>query len=506
MQDFTPPDTVVVKQQLLKQRWEGRGTLSAGGAAGQPLFQAASGQAPIHASCSRSAISEAQQQLDLDAYAGHPLETPMAQVQGAKRGAGAGVAFVGVPDSPAPASRSGGQVVADVLLYTNPPLTYVVAGAGVVLLAAVFYCLRGAHNLTFLTGEAAAAAAAAARSGCQQLSGAAALLVPLLLPERRALYFLSDSANAASLRPGRPCHRASPPRTTAPHQWSPPPSSPAPAVLSYVLLADIALNFLRSLISKQWLEAGSWAGSAWAAALAERAAAGIAALARLHDSFLLCKDPVVTLKVAGGLWGLAILGQYLRWVGGRWWVLGPGAWWVLGAFPTASLPPAARAACPLTAPAHPPIRPPASPCLFACLQHLQPGGAGLCGGIHPARCLLRKPRGGAGVLCQCRHCCQPALGRAGPVPQAEGAGRQQRQRQQQGHLRQGWCRVMPVVPLTGRPASPLTQPLPLLPAPLPCLPCRRWCWRWCWAPCGCAAPGPPALWRCWWGRWRCGAT
>ena len=85
----------------------------------------------------------------------------MAQVQGAKRGAGGGVAFVGVPDSPAPAatSRSGGQVVADVLLYTNPPLTYLVAGAGVVLLAAGFYCLRGAHNLTFLTGAVVAAAA-----------------------------------------------------------------------------------------------------------------------------------------------------------------------------------------------------------------------------------------------------------------------------------------------------------------------------------------------------------
>jgi hypothetical protein len=93
-----------------------------------------------------------------------------------------------------------------------------------------------------------------------------------------------------------------------------------------VLLADIALNFLRSLISKQWQEAGSWAGSAWAAALAERAAAGIASLARLHDSYLLCKDPVVALKVAGGLWGLAILGQYLRWV----LVGGDGCWWVWG--------------------------------------------------------------------------------------------------------------------------------------------------------------------------------
>lgn len=105
-----------------------------------------------------------------------------------------------------------------------------------------------------------------------------------------------------------------------------PPSAPA-AVLSYALLADLAVNFLRSLVSKSWQESGGWAGSAAAAALAERAAEGVAALARLHDSYLLCRDPVVTLKVAAGLWALSILGAYMRCVVG---VRQPVGGWVVG--------------------------------------------------------------------------------------------------------------------------------------------------------------------------------
>lgn len=158
---------------------------------------------------------------------------------------------------------------------------------------------------------------------------------------------------------------------------APPPPPSHPAALCYALLADLALNFLRSLISKQvwlgtwvarrwpdscavprqaaplldacagtplsptwkpspfttcviphcprpqWQEAGGWAGSSWAAATAQRASDGVAALARLHDSYLLCRDPVVSLKLAAGLWGLAVLGSYLRWG----WRVVQGLWW-----------------------------------------------------------------------------------------------------------------------------------------------------------------------------------
>lgn len=85
------------------------------------------------------------------------------------------------------------------------------------------------------------------------------------------------------------------------------------AATCYVLLADLALNFLRSLVSKQWQEAAGWAASAAAAAVAQRAADGIAALARLHDAYLLCRDPVVALKTGATLWALAVLGSFLRW-------------------------------------------------------------------------------------------------------------------------------------------------------------------------------------------------
>ncbi len=69
------------------------------------------------------------------------------------------------------------------------------------------------------------------------------------------------------------------------------------------------LHHLRLL---QWQEAGGWANSSWAAAAAQRASDGVAALARLHDSYLLCRDPVLSLKLAAGLWGLSVLGSYLR--------------------------------------------------------------------------------------------------------------------------------------------------------------------------------------------------
>lgn len=72
----------------------------------------------------------------------------MAAPGGAKR---AGVAFVGVPETPAP-ERTGSQLAADLLLYTNPPLTYAAAAVGAAALAGAWFALRGAHGLTLLTG------------------------------------------------------------------------------------------------------------------------------------------------------------------------------------------------------------------------------------------------------------------------------------------------------------------------------------------------------------------
>lgn len=66
----------------------------------------------------------------------------------AKRG---GVAFAGIPETPAP-NKSGAELAADILLYKNPPLTYLAAGAGAVALAAVLFAAHGAHGVTLLTG------------------------------------------------------------------------------------------------------------------------------------------------------------------------------------------------------------------------------------------------------------------------------------------------------------------------------------------------------------------
>lgn len=196
----TPPDTLFVKQQMQRQR---------------------------------VAIADAQFDLSLNALAGSPLETPV--MPGAAKRAGGGVTFADAPETPAgpQAPRTSGQVVSDILLYTNPPLTYVAAAAGALVLAGAWFATRGGHGVTLLTA------------------------------------------------------------------------------LAYLLLADLALNLFRSLVSKHWYESAGWADSDWAEAAAQRAAASVAALARLHDRYLMCRDPTVALKVAAGLWAVATLGHFL---------------------------------------------------------------------------------------------------------------------------------------------------------------------------------------------------
>ena len=65
-----------------------------------------------------------------------------------------GVSFAATPaDADAPGGGTAtGQVLTDILLYTNPPLTYLAAGTGLAVLGGTHYALRGAHGLTLLTG------------------------------------------------------------------------------------------------------------------------------------------------------------------------------------------------------------------------------------------------------------------------------------------------------------------------------------------------------------------
>lgn len=223
---------------------------------------------------------------------------------GAAKRAGA-VAFA-VPDTPVEGEpRTASEVVSDVLLYHNPPLTYLVAAAGVLALAAAWFALRGAHGLTVLTGRGRGPGGELSWQGCWGPQGAA---------QRCAPHKLGVSLLRRPTDCSRSCPRLRPPSRVGLPACAPTafPCTPD-AATCYVLLADLALNFLRSLISKQWQEAAGWAGSDAAAAVAQRAADGVAALARLHDAYLLCRNPVVALKTGATLWALAVLGSYLRW-------------------------------------------------------------------------------------------------------------------------------------------------------------------------------------------------
>lgn len=66
-----------------------------------------------------------------------------------------GVSFADVPETPAAGPASTSQLVSDILLHRNPPLTCLAAGAGALLLATAWVLLHGAHGLTLLTGACA---------------------------------------------------------------------------------------------------------------------------------------------------------------------------------------------------------------------------------------------------------------------------------------------------------------------------------------------------------------
>ncbi|GAB4823546.1 hypothetical protein N2152v2_010592 [Parachlorella kessleri] len=212
MDTYTPPDTLLVKDDLIKHR---------------------------------SAINELKQAYDLTAIGGRmdspldsPMETPVATVAGPRAG---GVRFAPVPedtpftaaDTPAPArQRSSQELLQEVLLFSNPAVSGLVLLAGTALIAGVHFLLS-ASPLTFLSA------------------------------------------------------------------------------LSYLLLADVALNFLCSLVLRKWSEQGQWSGSTAVRALVERLASAVDLTCQAHDQFLSARDPVVTLRVACGLWLLAVVGSYL---------------------------------------------------------------------------------------------------------------------------------------------------------------------------------------------------
>lgn len=78
-----------------------------------------------------------------------------------------------------------------------------------------------------------------------------------------------------------------------------------------MLLAKLALNFFRGLVSRDWAASSKWAGSALARAAAAHAVAAVDGLAAVHDALLASDSPTTLLRVAGVLWTLAVLGRWL---------------------------------------------------------------------------------------------------------------------------------------------------------------------------------------------------
>lgn len=78
--------------------------------------------------------------------------------------------------------------------------------------------------------------------------------------------------------------------------------------MCYVLLAELALNFGRSLVSAA-PDAANWRSGALAHAVVAGVTRAVDAAASLHDRFLTARDPSLTLKVAAGLWALSQLGR-----------------------------------------------------------------------------------------------------------------------------------------------------------------------------------------------------
>lgn len=77
----------------------------------------------------------------------------------------------------------------------------------------------------------------------------------------------------------------------------------------YFLLAELALNFARSIFSSN-PASGRWQGSSLVAHALDFFSSAANYVASLHDRYLSLEDPALALKVGGCLWTLATVGRY----------------------------------------------------------------------------------------------------------------------------------------------------------------------------------------------------
>jgi hypothetical protein len=74
---------------------------------------------------------------------------------------------------------------------------------------------------------------------------------------------------------------------------------PSSAVVAYLTLGQMALNFLRQAISPSLQQKATWLDSAWTAAAINQLAASIKTLAAIHDEHLSASNPHKHLIVSG---------------------------------------------------------------------------------------------------------------------------------------------------------------------------------------------------------------
>lgn len=82
-------------------------------------------------------------------------------------------------------------------------------------------------------------------------------------------------------------------------------------VLSYVLLLNLALNFLRSVLFAEWRKGAVWVDSGLMSFATSRATAAITGLSAVHDRWLAAADPRTTVQVALILWFVSWIGRFL---------------------------------------------------------------------------------------------------------------------------------------------------------------------------------------------------
>lgn len=174
------------------------------------------------------------------------------------------------------AAGAGGDSILEIITYTNPALSYLVVLSGIVCLSAARYLTSPSSDWTVLSGRSP-----------HQPSG-----MVLASPSHTTLaavcyILLSDMALL----------NASPSHATL-------------AAVCYILLGDMAFNFFRSVLTPG-SSVGTWRGSGLTDWVVSLTAHAMAAAADIHDRYLTLQDPVLSLKVAGGLWAVAILGRYL---------------------------------------------------------------------------------------------------------------------------------------------------------------------------------------------------